>query len=168
MLSGPKREWQIVLLAMAFGAVILAFGRGRAFTKTDVVEVQITLITADRGDLDCGLDQSIQGLSCGFRSDGAAVTPPPALEARLAPYMTPDRRLLLVPGLFEQPALSERYDRERPTSRPKHRLKRFIAKCQMELLTKVPKVKVRFGKRNPWGDAGDAWVAKPRSCSVQD
>ncbi len=82
--------------------------------------------------------------------------------------MTLDRRLVLVPALFEQPALSARYDREPPTGRNARRLKRFVATCQVELLTKVPKVEVRFGKRGRWDSMSDVWVAKPDTCSVKD
>jgi len=166
VLAGPKREWYVVIGALAVGAGLLSFGRGRPFGEADRVPVKITLITADRGDLDCALDQEIAGFRCGHVGNTTAASPAPAKEQLLAPYMTPDRRLLLVPGLFEQPALSERYDRERPTGRPKHRLKRFIASCEVKLLEKVPALKVRFGKRNAWGDAKDAWVAQPLSCTV--
>jgi len=168
MLAGPKREWVIVSAALALGGLILLFGRGHAYSRGETVPVRITLITADRGDLDCALDQAFDGLRCAFHGDATAVSPPPPAEQMLAPYLTPDRRLLLVPGLFEQPALVARYEQEKPIGRPKHRLKRFIATCQVELIAKVPKVRVRFGKRNAWGDAADAWVAKPKSCTVSD
>jgi len=168
MLGGSKREWLIVLGAVVLGAGLLLFTRGRPFGVSDRVTVKITLITADRGDLDCALDQEVSGLRCAFLGNTTAVSPPPPPEQLLAPYMTPDRRMLLVPALFEEPALQARYDRERPVGRPKHRLKRFVATCQVHLLTKVPKLKVRFGKRSNWGDATDAWVAKPESCTVAD
>ena len=168
MLAGPKKEWTVVFGALALGGLILAFGRGHTYSRGEHVPVKLTLITADRGDLDCALDGAIEGLSCAFRGDATAVSPPPLPQQLLAPYMTPDRRLLLVPGLFEQPALQARYDREKPVGRPKHRLKRFIATCQVELVAKVPKLRVRFGKRSKWGDAADAWVAKPESCTVSD
>jgi hypothetical protein len=168
VLAGPKREWLVVLGALVVGAGLLFFTRGRAFSGGEHVSLQITLITSDRHELACGLDHPVAGLRCAFGADGQPVTPAPEKGQLLAPYMTPDRRLLLVPALFEQPALSARYDREVPTGRPRQRLKRFVATCQMELLAKVPQAKVRFGKRGNWDQISDVWVARPASCTVSD
>lgn len=168
MLGGPKRQWLFVLGALVLGAGLLLFTRGRAFGGGERVSLQLTLITSDRNDLDCALDDEVAGFRCGYRSNGERATPPPDKGKTLAPYMTPDRRLLLVPGLFELPALSARYDREKPTGRSRQRLKRFLATCQMQLVTKVPKAQVRFGKRSKWDPVQDTWLAKAESCTVSD
>lgn len=168
VLAGPKREWLIVLGAVLLGAGLLFFTRGRSWSGGERVSLAITLITSDRHDLACALEQDVMGLSCAFREPERPAVPPAAASELLAPYMTPDRRMLLVPGLFEQPALSARYDREKPTGRARQRLKRFVATCQMELVSKVPQAKVRFGKRGNWDQVSDVWVAKPSGCTVSD
>jgi len=168
MLAGPKTEWLVVLGALVLGAGLLFLTRGGPQGGGDGVSLRITLITSDRHDLACALDDAVAGLRCAYRSDGTAVEPVPAADQLLAPYMTPDRRLLLVPGLFEQPAITARYDQEKPIGRPRQRLKRFVATCQMQLLTKVPQAKVRFGKRGNWDQVADTWIAKPTNCSVSD
>jgi hypothetical protein len=167
MLGASRREWLVVVGALALGAALLLLSRGRPLADTKRVSVAVTLITSDRHEVACALDGEVLGFRCGYGSNHERVNPPPSKEKLLGPYVSVDRHVVLVPALFEQPEILARYEREPPRSKARSRLVRFTATCQVDLLTRVPKVDVRFG-RGKWSTENDVWLAKAHSCSVKD
>ena len=133
-----------------------------------VVDAPITLITSDRENLSCALYDVVGRLRCRFRAPGRPwpdSVPPTDL---LAPYVTLDHHMYLVPGLFEQPAILARYAPESPKDR-----------------SPGPPPSVRGALQTPIGEEGrgvsgalvgalefpgrrmGTWVAEPISCTVE-
>ena len=80
------------------------------------LDAPVTLVSADKHDLSCAFENEVEGYHCEF-----AKTDKPWTEAHpddskdrkklLAPYKTVDDTLFLIAGLFEEPAVDERYPR---------------------------------------------------------
>jgi hypothetical protein len=162
-----SREWGLIVAAAALAWPLWTW-RGTVSEAGTVVDVPITLVTSDRADLDCALGSAVGRYRCGFRSPGQAWPDPPASAERLAPYFTSDRRLFLVPALFEQPALAARYAREPPANVPRDRLRRFVVRCKLRLVGRIDDVQARWLSTGTWGPAGAAWVAEPGDCRLDN
>jgi hypothetical protein len=145
-------------------AVPLWTARGRSRRPGDVVTAPISLVTADRDELECAYPRTIEGYRCAFVAPDEAATPPPEPRAKLAPYVTSDRMVLLVPGLFLHPALAARVAAEPPEDRVRSTLRRFEARCQVRLLERVTDARLRFGPQ--FGAPEPAWIAEPIDCRV--
>lgn len=155
----------MVALAALF-AVPLWLWRGKDVGAGAVLEVPITLVTADKHELSCALDRPINGHRCAFSAPDVAWPDPPEPVHTLVQYFTTERRLFVIPGLFEQPAIAERYRSEPPQGRRPSRLKRFTAVCQLRLLEKVRGIHTRWAPNGDWG-LSDGWVAEPVSCQLR-
>jgi 4-amino-4-deoxy-L-arabinose transferase-like glycosyltransferase len=130
-----------------------------------VSSADITLLTADRGDLDCASPASIEGFRCGFADE---TTPLETVEHnRLQPFYTRGHRLYLVPGLFVEPAVAARYLSELP-NRPREQLKRFTADCHIRFLGKLAGVRTRWSSKGIWTDPQDIDVGVVSDCSIQN
>ena len=103
--SVSRRPVWIVFAAVA--AVVLAVWAWRGHRAG--IAASITLVTTDRDDLACASDQRFGRYRCEFRSPGVPWPDPPAPADRLVGYYTVEQQLYVIPGLFEQPALAERY-----------------------------------------------------------
>ena len=75
----------------------------------------------------------------------------------IAPYMTTERTLYLIPGLFEQPEVLSYVSRHVEGAR-------FTARCKLRLVERVDDYELRFRSDSPWGKGQPAWVAEPVSC----
>jgi hypothetical protein len=130
------------------------------------IEVPITLVAADRDDLACALPRDVAGMSCAFSGpdEPRAITDRAQL---LAPYMTLDRELFIVAGLFEQPTVRARAQTELALSRPRDAQSRFTAHCALELVEQVDGVRLRWRAQDRFGDPTAAWVARARNCRVE-
>jgi hypothetical protein len=128
-----------------------------------VGEANITLVTADRNDLDCAAKEGIQGFSCGFSNELVAV--PGDERSKLKPFYTVERQLILVPGLFLEPAIRARYQSELP-NQPRERLKRFTANCQLRLIGTLRGVRTRWLANGEWTPAEDIEVGTISKCTI--
>ena len=159
-------QWGLVALAVPVAA-ILWHARGEVSPSDSIVR-RITLVTLDRDTLTCALNRDVEGYRCRYHHPGRRWRrdrhPPPA--AQLAPYVTTDRMLLLVPGLFTLPELERRYHAEPPRGKLRETLRRFEAECRLQMVEKLDSVHVRFGRRAKWAIEKDVWVAVPLSCRV--
>jgi hypothetical protein len=144
--------------------------RGELPQAGTVVRARITLNNTDRTGLSCAVDTSISGYRCEFAQPGQRWPPPvqPAEAERLAPYLTTRRALLLVPGLFENPAVARRYQEERERVQGRESRRRFEADCEFELVEKLDRVAVRLGPRAQWETESRVWLAVPRQCQVAE
>jgi hypothetical protein len=136
------------------------------------VDVAITLVTADTRDLACASDEAVGGARClydakGNPRDGLPVGDDAGRSAEvLAPYMTTDNVLFLVPGLFAEPAIAKRFAEEPPTV-GRDRLKRFTARCSMKIEGRARDVAVRWEPTAAFGPQPDgAWVGRVSGCSI--
>jgi hypothetical protein len=164
--SARRIEWVLLLAATVAAAALFSY-RG-SYGRGTELDIPITLVTSDREDLGCAFDATVGDYRCEVKSDGTAWPSPPERKHRLAPYYSEDRRLFLLPGLFEQPALAERYRHEDPTGRARSSLRRFSARCKLRLVKKVEGFKVRWLHNDSWHDSGPAWVAEVAGCTVED
>lgn len=130
-----------------------------------VVDAPITLITADRNDLACAREGDVDGFACAFTAPGVVRISQTAADRVLAPYMTTQGQLFLVAGLFEQPAVEERFRKEPPEGKKREELRRFTAQCKLRLLSEI-EVRMRWAPQAPWGEPSRAWASVPVSCRV--
>jgi len=164
----PKPQvvrWLIIGIAVIVAGSLWSWRGKNAAQKT--VEAPITLITSDREDLACALGKAIGHYKCQFRAAGQPWPEAPAEKDKLAPYFTTDRQMFLIPGLFEQPALSARYKSEPPAGKPREQLKRFVARCRLRLVEKVEGFQTRWATDANFGPADSAWVAEPEDCKIE-
>ncbi len=139
-----------------------------------MVDAPITLVTSDKFDLSCALGTEVEGFQCEYASPetlrGAAGKDMDAQARKklLAPYKTIDDVLYLIPGLFEEPAVEERYQDEPPTRKPKEKLQRFTAQCKLKLVKQVEGVRMRWHTNETWKGPQRAWIGVPSSCQVSE
>jgi hypothetical protein len=154
--------------AAALSGWLLFSLRGHLAGANDVIEAPITLITSDRDDLGCAAERSFGRYRCEYQAADRRWPAPPAPAEQLAAYYTEDRRMFLIPGLFEQPALAARYAQESPTHTSRDSLHRFTVRCKLRLLQKTDQFKVRWVRGQDWSPGTAAWVAEPIECKIQD
>ncbi len=138
------------------------------------IDAPITLVTADKHDLMCAWKESADGYHCAYQEPDKPWPDfddkdPSARRVLLAPYKTIDDILFLIPGMFENPAVDERYRDEPPTNRPREKLERFTAQCKLRLLREVEGVRVKwFQKGGEWQGPHKVWIGVPQDCQVSE
>ena len=141
--------------------------------KDAVIDAPVTLVTADKFDLACASEKEFEGYHCAFTKPDE---PWPDLDATnaeqrkklLVPYMTVDDVLFLIPGLFEDPAIDERYRDELPKKRSRDRLERFTAQCKLKLRTELDGVMVRWNPKGEWQGPKKVWIGEASNCQVSE
>ena len=173
--GGPQAEEQVrrrrlriiawvVVAAILIGVVVYmrmkpparapAAGNGTA---------DITLVTADRKDLDCMAPKDVSGFQCGYSDEHTERKVDEAHQLR--PFLTLDRELYLIPGLFLEPAIEKRFNEE-PPNKPRDQLKRFTAKCKIEVVGEMPNVSLRWSPSATWEPPITARVATISNCTI--
>lgn len=153
--------WVIVL-----GGLLAAWplwnerGEPEALEPGGVIQQDLTLVPADGSRLDCGLDRDVGGYRCRFNTRLVRRSVPPADQ--LAPYVSVKGRLFLVGALFQE---------ERVRAHAKARglgatAPRFTARCEMRVLERIDRVRVRFGPIARWTWSEGVWVVEPIRCDV--
>ena len=139
-----------------------------------VSNVRLTLITADYNLLDCASPTAVDGAHCAFKSQTEiwprdATAPLDDNKASIIqPYRTvPDDKLILVAGLWNDPAVAMRLHREPPSSAPTKKLVRFVANCEMKFIGQLTDARLRWNPSADWVDEGAAMVARPESCRIE-
>ena len=87
----------------------------------------------------------------------------------LAQYSDHDHRLVLVAGLWAQPALATRLHIEPPGNLLPEKLARFVTECQVRFVGKMEKPKLKWGPSSSWNadrDTSSVFVAVPESCKL--
>jgi hypothetical protein len=161
-----------VFIGLAVAAVVIV-GAALAIQRSpqtpnsigDTVSADITLITSDRADVDCSAAGAVEPYHCGFTDEN--MTWKGEEKNKLKPFYTVDRHLYLVPGLFEQSALQERYKSEPPEGKARDSLKRFTAKCSLKVVGKIGGVKVRWLGTGTWSNPEEVEVATVIDCKVE-
>jgi hypothetical protein len=133
-------------------------------TPGSTVAADITLITSDRNDVDCAAAAGIEPYRCGFSDENTTWNGEE--KNKLKPFYTTDRHLYLIPGLFLNQAVQDRFKSE-PPDKPRDQLKRFTAKCNLKILGKVGGVRVRWLNNSPWGDPQEVEAATVVDCKVE-
>ncbi len=175
-----SEHWAIIVVTGLLAAFLLssALGEGSRARKTPVtrkagtvLDVSITLVTADVSDLACASDAEVDGARCAFDSSGAVRDGVPAQPgtdpAVLAPYMTTDNVLFLVPGLFAEPAVAKRLAAEPPKG-SRESLERFEASCRLKLVGKVDELAVRWEPGQSFSPRTAEWVGRVSGCTIKN
>jgi hypothetical protein len=160
-----------VFIGIGVGAVVIV-GAALAMQRNpqapnaigNTVAAEITLITSDRADVDCAAATGIEPYRCGFSDESLPWHGDE--KNKLKPYYTTDRHLYLVPGLFLEPAVQDRFKSE-PPDRPRDLLKRFTARCNLKIIGKVGGVKVRWLATGTWSNPEEVEVATVVDCKVE-
>lgn len=146
-------------------------------------EVGITLISADYDKLACAYDKVVGVAHCQYKTESELWPLDPGApiddnkKNTIQPFsLVPDNQLILLAGLWAQPAVALRVHQE-PDSIPQKKQSRFIAKCRINPVERVQNVSIRWNTTSPWGKAAvvvpnqpDAppWVAVAEQCVVAD
>jgi hypothetical protein len=170
-LDGARTQFGLVVVGLILAAVLWGY-RGTPTAPVQpslepggTLDVPITLVTADRHELACAMPEAVEQYGCAYAQQGVKREPAPSPEHLLAPYLTTSGQLFLVAGLFEQPAVAQRYDRENPAGRKREELRRFTATCKLKLLREVD-ARVQFAPGSPWGEPQMVWAAAPVQCAI--
>ena len=152
-----------VLLVMKGGAGSQNNGPPLAAVGTTVTG-DLTLVNADRNELECMAQNGLKDYQCGFIDEKQ--TRQLQENNKLRPYMTVDRQLYLIPGLFLEPSITQRYNSE-PTNKPRGELKRFTAKCTIKVVGELAGVKLRWAPDGAWEPAKKFSVATVSNCKIK-
>ena len=175
MLSSLSSERQTIVFAAAALAVFLLvtglypdIGRTRTPTRNlaagKSIPVSLTLVTADANDLACASSDEVAGARCAFDKDGKPWDGAGA-KPTLAPYMTVDNVLFLIPDLWNEPALAKKLADD-PPNIPRDRQKRFTANCKLTAAEKASSFYVRWMPTADWQHNGEAWVGRLSDCTI--
>lgn len=131
---------------------MLVFGsRGQPPLHPGVVrDYTVTVVPEDQHRLRCFEEQRTQNFSCEERS-----------SARLAPYVTTERDLVLLAGLFSH---EEVRDEVRLRRRKTGEARRFRVRCNAKLLRYTRSHRVQFGPQARIQPVS-AWIAETLSCA---
>jgi hypothetical protein len=155
----------LVIAAVAIFAAYFATRQG-SFTSAPGAPPKpaaITLVTADRTDLDCVASKAIQGFHCGYSSE--ATTWQGDEQIKLRPYYTLDRHLYLIPGLFLEPAIAKRFQSEL-ANKPRDQLKRFTANCQIKVIGKLAGARTHWVPDSAWSNPEEIEVGTVSGCKI--
>lgn len=155
-------RWGAVVVWLGLAPLLALSGTSPPFRAGEIVDVDITLVSADRGSLECSADRPLWGHTCKYRDSGRVEQP----NGTLVPCLTSDRRPLLVPGLFEQPAVAARVAQDDGV--PLEMRRRFSARCRARVLERVSGVQVRFSPAAPFDEHSASWLVAPIACSVHE
>lgn len=155
----------LAIVAVAIVVTVIAVWRTSSTASgAKATPADITLVTADRTDVDCVSLKGIQGYYCGFTNEIA--TWQGDEQNKLKPYYTTDRHLYLVPALFLEPAIHARYQSELP-NKPREQLKRFTAHCQIKVIGKLAGVRVHWIANTAWSDPQEVEVGLVSDCKIE-
>ncbi len=165
--ASGKRGWLIFAgLAVVVFIVWTTWGRGSGTGRGSTVQAEITLVTSDRDDLACASDKAVGPYRCEFRAPGTPWPDAFAPVDKLAGYFTLDRKLYVIPGLFEQPAIAKRYAEDEQRHLAREQRARFTATCRLKLVDHLKDFQTRWVKGGEWNHQDDAWVATASDCQV--
>ncbi len=157
-------DWLVVGSTVLLGGALFLV-TGRAPGAGDRVEMEVTVVPDDRRQLACASPRDFGGLRCQFAapSSDAEVKPLKGSDA-LAPYVTTDRHLVVLSGLFSHESVQKAL-KARQRMRPAER--RFRVTCQVELLEKVSGLPVSFGRTRDFRPGEEAWVGRTLDCQAE-
>jgi hypothetical protein len=143
----------------------------RTFTEGEDTDVAITLVSTDVKALSCASAEEVGGRHCEYQSKTERWNKPSTSGRAagldtLAPYKTTDDTLLLVPALFNDPALRQRLTIDPPTFGQEHM--RFVANCKMHVEGKMKEVDVRWATNGQWQPQKDVWIGSVTACWLSE
>ena len=163
----PRGPAFIAVAASVVLGIALWSWRGHVPGRGSTLEATVSLVTTDRDNLACASAQALGPYRCGLRAPGSPWPTPPARADLLAAYYTVNQQLLVIPGLFEQPALAARYAAERARGLPRDSaapLRRDLPVRAPRRAAPLPDPLAAHRRLEP---QDEAWVAVPSNCRVR-
>ena len=136
-------------------------------------KVALTLITMDYGRLNCASKQTFGDAHCRYvdkRHAWPQSLPTAGANQRdlIQPYRTLiGNRLLLVVGLWNEPAIALRLHRESPAGMIEKDLTRFVADCEVQFVGVMSKPNLQWAHGGKWLPDQDTPVAIPHNCTIR-
>ncbi len=141
----------------------------------ETTDVRLTLVTADKNLLSCAQETEFEGVHCAFKDEKTPWPRDPAAPLDdnkvtiIQPYRTsPDNQLVLVSGVWADPAVAMRFHKEPPYAVPQRKLARFVAHCTVKFVGEFPTAKLRWRPGAPWQNETKVLVAKATKCRIGD
>ncbi len=150
--------WWVAVAILTSAGLVLAFGRGRPGPIHEAMSFSITVVPADSVNLDCSSNEQFGAIHCAFDAKGRPQPGPNPLR----PYVTVNRELLLLSGVFEEPRVGAWLQQARRVGSEA----RVTLNCRGSLLGKLSTIAVRWQAGAGWGNERDVPVAKVRDCQV--
>jgi hypothetical protein len=134
--------------------------------------VHLTVVTADYNKLGCAHPDAAGPNHCAFQNEKQPWPRDPNAPLDdnkrniVQPYRTVDGQLLMLAGLWAQPAVAMRLHNEPPQGIAENKLARFTAQCRVKFIAEWKQPLIRWAPGQQWSRQGDALVAEPISCEV--
>ena len=147
----------------------------------NTVRVPITLVTADYNLLACASEQTFDSpdqdtfgpVHCEYKDEqekwvSAPTAPVEDSHANtIQPYSAyPNNDLVMVEGLWAEPAVADRLHIEPPEGIDPKKLARFTAECDLTFIGQLRNFKLRWRPNEKWGPKDVAFVARPSNCEI--
>jgi hypothetical protein len=138
--------------------------------------IAITLVTADYNKLACASESVFDGYHCAFKTESEMFPREPGAPLDdnkamiIQPYRTwLDNQLVLVAGLWAQPALALRLHREPAQGIDEEKLARFVVECDVTFIGALANGSKLSWNRGQWiAPDMNAIVARPDSCKITE
>lgn len=161
--------WIAIGIGVAIAVLLVMQRGGSTSSPSGQPEVgsttngDLTLVAADRNELECAAEKAVDGYQCGFADENQARTVDESKKLR--PFMTIDRHLYLIPGLFLEKSVAQRYNTEGP--KPRAEQKRFTAKCKIKVVGELDNAKLRWSPTGSWEPPKKFPVATVSDCAIE-
>jgi hypothetical protein len=153
-----KANWLIAVGAIALSTILLVAARGHGSNAGARVPISITVIPGDAVNLDCSSNVRFGNVQCNFDARGQ----PQKVELPLRPYVTTNRELWLLSGVFEQSAVHQWLLQAQYNGSSA----RVTVDCQGTLLGTLNTIAVRWLKGAAFADEHHVPVASVSDCRV--
>lgn len=152
-----------------------------AWTVGSTMRVPITLVTADYSLLACASEQTFEApdqdvfgpVRCEFKDERERwpeLPTAPVEDSRantIQPYSAyPNNDLVMVEGLWAEPAVADRLHAEPPDGIDPKKLARFTAECDLTFIGQLENFKLRWRPQDGWNVKDRAFVARPSNCEI--
>jgi hypothetical protein len=156
-----RAEWWLLAATGVVALPLWFASRGSPIGRGDVVDVAVTVVPEDATRLSCEQAWAFERYSCEYEAGARRFSPPPAPEDRIQPFVSLDRAVYLVPGLF-----AEAHVAKLASAIP--RTQRFTARCKLRLLARTHDARIRFQQGADWEAPKEPlWIAAPESCITE-
>ncbi|HHH11294.1 MAG TPA: hypothetical protein ENK23_04380 [Sorangium sp.] len=167
----------MVLFALLVGGFVLAFAflgnRGGGgptpvpkWKVGQTVDVEITLVSTDYKNLGCAMAVEVAGKHCAFETQNKKLAGKSDNSREnanlLQPYTTVDGKQLMAAGLWIQPALKAKLDKEN-WDNPSPR---FTVKCKFKVEGKAKEASIRWKPGIGWNSGNGWWVGTVSNCKL--
>lgn len=131
-----------------------------------IVDVELTLVTTDYGNLACAMRSEVGGRYCAFREQDNAVEKPAdprESDKVLQPFTSVDRMQFMASGLWMHDDLRAKLDRE-DWARPSPR---FSVKCKLHVQGKSKDAFIQWKAGERWHPANGWLVGHLEACTIR-